>query len=1327
MLHPILHRKLTEVIEARRALRLRWANSMLLIAVAVAVLVATLDGRLVHEQFFRFQLVLIAVLVVGSIAVRIWARSRTFNVQQLARDIEMEHPELQALLLTAVEQKPGAEGFSYLQERVIDEAVARAARQMWADELTGRSLQWAAVSRALALLLLLGSYSWFVRDYIQGRRQLLAQPADGSQKQADEKSEFRITVTPGDVEVEKGSRLIVEARFAKDVPADAAIVMTDAQKGESWRIPMRLTVDQQVFGGLIANIERDSQYRVEFADGSSPEYQITTFVHPELERSDVKITPPEYTKLPVKEIKNTLRVAAIEGSELAFQFKINKPVAAAELFGEDKTIIPLKPKAGDPTVLEAAMKPEKSQKYRLHLVDDKERSNKQPPWLSVTLQANQLPKIEVAFPKRDIQVSSIQELPVEAKVWDDLGVRKTGAVFSVAGRAREVVLDNQPMEPIKKHDLKAMLDLESESAEPRQLVSYYFFAEDQGPKGEIRRAMSDMFFADVRHFEDIFRESEPPPGMPGQQKQGQADQLVNLQKQVVNATWRLIRDTNAGRKMEDAAGDAGVVKQSQELAMEKVKEAMEKAEDAEIKTSLTEAWKSMKDAVTPLAQAADEKKRGPLNQALGFEQSALEWLHRTQSREHRVMRQNAKSQGGGQQANLRQLMTLELKQKEQRYEEEKQAAEEQNAEQQENLQVLNRLKELARRQEALAEKIKELEKQIEKAKSEEEKQELANQLKRLQQEQEELLRDLDDLQERMNASENQATMAETKQELEKTREQVLDAAEKLKEQQLAQAANAATRAQRQLEQMQEDFRKKTSRRFSDEMRQMKQRAREVADQQKAIANGLEDKKSSDIPGDVSNSLERMLDGSKTARQVDEQKERIEKLMEEMRTVSEQAETSEPRLSQSLYDAVRKAHTSGIEENLEETRDYARIGERARAQDAERKVTKAVEELQQGVEKAAESVLGSETEALRMARSELESLIKEVEQGQQGQGREPEAKENETAGGRKASGEEKAAERGKELAQAGGGSENDKRKPDGTGDAEKPPADSQSQQSSKTADNMPSKEEIRPAQPANAGSSAGSKNEPRTAEAGSQQPSPAGKGQQPGKRPADLEGDGSKQSSQSMANNQPGQAPGDQPHDREGQLAAASEGQGEAKGERGKSGESQSFSGPSSPFDQGGTVRNQPGNRDIGARNFGGDDRRGDSRAGGGGDSGLFFDSPDQIEDTSPLTGSGYDRWMDRLRSIEGTLSQPELRNEAARVLDNVRAMRVDYRKDNLPPQAATVAARITDPLVELRDRVAEELAKRESGNSLAPIDRDPVPQQYRDLVRRYYSELGAGK
>ena len=45
-------------------------------------------------------------------------------------------------------------------------------------------------------------------------------------------------------------------------------------------------------------------------------------------------------------------------------------------------------------------------------------------------------------------------------------------------------------------------------------------------------------------------------------------------------------------------------------------------------------------------------------------------------------------------------------------------------------------------------------------------------------------------------------------------------------------------------------------------------------------------------------------------------------------------------------------------------------------------------------------------------------------------------------------------------------------------------------------------------------------------------------------------------------------------------------------------------------------------------------------------------------------------------------------------------------------------------VLEVRNRVAEELARRDSKDSLAPIDRDPVPSRYAESVRRYYENLG---
>lgn len=1254
----------------------------------------------------------------------------------IVRALETRMPDLNGLLLTADEllDKPI---LNILERRVISQATDHAALHDWVGVLTlrrSRSQRWFMY---LCLLLWINAFFFMNNRWERGKQP--AHVAQAQDRPQTGESHFIATVSPGDVELEQGNRLIVEATFETDVPAEATLVVKELAGEERERIPMNLSVDGKVFGGLIPRVDKDANYQVEYAGETSKIHRITTFVYPALVRADVKITPPKYTGMPVREIKNTLKVTAIEDSDLTFTFKVNKPVKQAELFGEDKAIIPLKPSPADPTLLQGRMKAEKSQKYRLHLVDDHERANKNPPWLTVKVEVNQLAKIEVVFPKRDVQVSAIQELPVEARIWDDLGVTKSGVTFNVEGKSKEIVFKHGRTAPAKKQTVSELLALEKENAEPRQLVSYHFWAEDEGKDGEVRRAMSDMFFAEIRHFEDIFREVESQPGM--EQKKGQLGELVDLQKQIVNATWKLMREANAGRKMETIAPDAGVVHESQKLALDKTKEAMEEVEDAEVKNFLTEAWKSMKDALTPLSEASSEKKRAALNHALGFEQTALEWLHRAQSREHRVARGNEPS--AGQQSKQNQIMNLELKQDEQRYEEEKKATPEETAEQQENLQVLNRLKELARRQEALAEKIKELQKQIEKAKTPEEKLALENQLKRLQDEQEQLLRDVDELKERMESPENSANMAEAKEQLEQTREKVMEAAEKLKEQKLAEAANAAIRAQRDLEKIQEDFKAKTAKRFSEEMQQIRRQTREIADAQKQISETLENQKTPEASADTSAALEKMLDGSQVARKLEEQSGKVSELMENMRQISEQAELSNPLLHRRLYEAVRNAQTTGLEPNLDEAKLQSRFGNRAEAQEAERKVANSVAELQKNVEKAAESVLGSEVEALRMARTELDKLIeaaegeaksspeqagdkpaqntaesgdskslKEVAGGDQEKPGDPK-----TGGGQDAPSESQASGKGQSKGEQGqsGVTQNDKPSQAGQGnsgssDPKGQGASPNSQGEQESAGQMaggPGNQEQKPGESESPGQS-GNKGEPGNS--GQMAGNSGGEGQQPGKSSESSRQGASGQNPSSSAQQQGGGMAGDP-----GRNPSGNEGQ---------SGENTAGT---QPNPNGGGGRTSSSGRTATGRNLGGDDRSGglpQNVASGGG--AMFFDEEVEAENRNPLTGTGYQEWTDRLRNVEELLNQPELRNEVAKVLDNAREMRVNQERNNMAPQVANLQMRITQPLIELRNRVMEELAKKDAGNPNVPVDRDPVPPAFRDLVKRYYKELGNG-
>ncbi len=122
---------------------------------------------------------------------------------------------------------------------------------------------------------------------------------------------------------------------------------------------------------------------------------------------------------------------------------------------------------------------------------------------------------------------------------------------------------------------------------------------------------------------------------------------------------------------------------------------------------------------------------------------------------------------------------------------------------------------------------------------------------------------------------------------------------------------------------------------------------------------------------------------------------------------------------------------------------------------------------------------------------------------------------------------------------------------------------------------------------------------------------------------------------------------------------------------------------------------------------------------------LFDDN--RLGGTGPITGRDFAPWSDRLREVEEMVDEPALRNQIATARERARQARQEYKRNLKKPDWAVVRLQVMNPLVEVRNQIAEELARREPKDKLVPIDRDPVPTKYSDLVRRYYEELGKGK
>ena len=98
-----------------------------------------------------------------------------------------------------------------------------------------------------------------------------------------------------------------------------------------------------------------------------------------------------------------------------------------------------------------------------------------------------------------------------------------------------------------------------------------------------------------------------------------------------------------------------------------------------------------------------------------------------------------------------------------------------------------------------------------------------------------------------------------------------------------------------------------------------------------------------------------------------------------------------------------------------------------------------------------------------------------------------------------------------------------------------------------------------------------------------------------------------------------------------------------------------------------------------------------------------------------------------MRDVEQVVEPADLRNQLATVRERVSAMRAEFRQSQRQPDVNVVREQIIAPLTQVRVWLQDELARRENSDSLVPLDRDPVPDKYTELVREYYRKLGNGQ
>ncbi|MBL8138638.1 MAG: hypothetical protein JNL48_18595 [Acidobacteria bacterium] len=742
---------------ARRRATLAWRRGWVMGAlVATGVLAA---ARLALWAFgptgasFLLLIGLALVVATAALVVALRAARVSSTPVQVARLLEECRGGLDDVVVTAVDYAARPDHATPVANRLATAAL-RAVGAGGADAVVPPALLQGAGRRAVAAGLALAAALVFMAGPLGDAVQVAGAYVLPSR--------LAIVVEPGDVRVRAGRAVTIRARLSGSAALAPFLVAGDGADV----VPQRMTATADgAFEIVVPDVSATFPYHVTAGSGRSSAYTVTV-VHPaRVERIDLDYVYPPALGLEPRREEDGGDIYAPEGTAVTLRITADRPVGASALMLADGTRVAL---GVNGTLATGALTVRTDGSYRIAFVDDDGVEMPDDTEYFIRTLLDRPPDVRVVRPAGDKQVSPLEEVLIEARADDDFGVRSFELVMQKPGD-QEVVVPLAGNASGLTVNGAHTLYLEDLEVAPGDIVSYYVRARDIGRGKPSSESRSDMYFLEVKAFNDEFVAAQSQAMAAGGQAQGVQD-LAAAQKEIVVATWKLDSRGKRANRESSARDIAAIADAQRALEQRAAKEAgnqLQAAGDSGGSPRRRRGRATLNGvsedpmglAIEAMRRATAELDKRQTTRAMPHEMEALNQLLRAESEVQRrqIARQQAGGGGGGNREtpDLSALFDQELR-KQQQTNYETPASSETREDTPKEADPLERLRELARRQEALSREQQDLARSQQSLEAEA----LKRRLERLTRDQEELRRQLEQLAREMPRSQGQQANAE---------------------------------------------------------------------------------------------------------------------------------------------------------------------------------------------------------------------------------------------------------------------------------------------------------------------------------------------------------------------------------------------------------------------------------------------------------------------------------------------------------------------------------------------------------------------------------------
>ena len=448
------------------------------------------------------------------------------------------------------------------------------------------------------------------------------------------------------------------------------------------------TGNQFVF--LFFDVRERMDYYVEAEGIRSDTYSILVSDAPRVEKLEIVLRFPEYTGLEEVVLEERGDILALAGTTAELRIRTDQTVRDGKITLKKGGDIPLQ--AIGPRELQGELEIREDDSYLIYFQDQEQFWNPGSEEYLVEVLPDHSPVVSLTRPGRDLKVTNIEEVFAQVEVEDDYGIKALALSFSVNGGPEQRVKLGDP-QGSPSFSTSHTFYLEEFNLQPGDFVSYFVEASDARSS-----SATDIYFLEVQPYERQYYQSQQG-GVPAESR---SLILSRRQKEIIAATFRLDREKHAFSTSEFEQHSRTLALVQQRLQAE-AKAIAARIERRAVVGRLGKMAEYLRQAIRHMNAAQGELSRLRPGEALPEERKSFRLLLQAEALFQEVQVAFSTSQAGAAEE-LADLVDLELDKTKNQYETLHQA--QARSRDRELEEALEKLKDLARRQQQLAERLR---------------------------------------------------------------------------------------------------------------------------------------------------------------------------------------------------------------------------------------------------------------------------------------------------------------------------------------------------------------------------------------------------------------------------------------------------------------------------------------------------------------------------------------------------------------------------------------------------------------------------------------------